>query len=284
VIVNGAEAQFNTDLYATCAQVSIAALIVVGIDAEAMHLAARGISEGRPRLSIRDRLAPLRRRVQRLIVPVLAVTMENVPVVPSEAAGLRTYQAFEAAVRDDEAAIKLIDSVALLGLVAAASTPFVALVCSILGLWRRTARMEGLVATTTILAVVLVAVLLVFQIRIRSRRAAPDLAGSRPAPEPTGSPGRLGGDRGRTGSGGGQPGGVSGSAEGRPDGGGRAIQVAGGEQVEQGAAQDGQHRGAPDQPGGGIALRGRLGAGQHLEPVRDGVGGEAGPRTGRFDE
>ncbi len=61
-------------------------------------------------------------------------------------------------------------------------------------------------------------------------------------------------------------------------GGGGAVDVAGGEQVEQGAAQHGEDEGALPASLGDVAQVGWLGCGEHGEPALDSCVGEAGPK------
>ncbi|MCY1139975.1 hypothetical protein OWR29_18380 [Actinoplanes sp. Pm04-4] len=73
--MNGGGEAVNGDLLATCAQVSIAAVIVVGIDAAAMHLAARAIVGGQTAASIHDRVGALRQVVLKWMTPVVSMTL-----------------------------------------------------------------------------------------------------------------------------------------------------------------------------------------------------------------
>jgi ABC-type dipeptide/oligopeptide/nickel transport system permease component len=164
--MNGAaEEAVNGDLLATCAQVSIAAVIVVGIDAAAMHLAARAISGGKPAASIHDRVEALRQAVLRLMTPVVSMTSET-------AAG--PFEDLDRRVKYNQPIITMINCALATGLVAAAAMPIIALVSAILGLWLKIRPLEGLAALTTILSVLLVAFLLFLQIKMRAK----ELAGS----------------------------------------------------------------------------------------------------------
>ncbi|WP_125811825.1 hypothetical protein [Actinoplanes sp. ATCC 53533] len=169
---NGAADQVNADLLATCAQVCIAAVIVVGIDAAAMHIAARAVSGGQTAATIHERVAKWRRTVPKWLTPVISMTSYD---------GSEPFSALDKRIRNDPFMIGMINCALVAGLVTAATMPILALVMAILGLWLEAPQLEGPVAATTICSVVLVAVLLYLQIRMRAKDIAQTAAGTRPA-------------------------------------------------------------------------------------------------------
>ncbi len=68
------------------------------------------------------------------------------------------------------------------------------------------------------------------------------------------------------------------------DGGGGAVAVAGGEKVQQGAAQHREDFGAPCAARLGVSFGLGLVRGEHGKPVFDGGCGEAGPWAVRVDQ
>jgi hypothetical protein len=146
--------QVNADLLATCAQIAIAAVIVVGIDAAAMHVAARAISGGGTAETIRGRVRRWRHTVPKWLTPVISMLSSG---------GGESFDSLDVRIRNDPFLLRLINLLLIAGLVTAAAMPLLALTMAILGLWLRAEQLEGPVAMSTICSVLLVAILLYLQ-------------------------------------------------------------------------------------------------------------------------
>jgi hypothetical protein len=153
--------QVNADLLATCAQIAIAAVIVVGIDAAAMHVAARAISGGGTAETIRGRVRRWRHTVPKWLTPVISMLSSG---------GGESFDSLDVRIRNDPFLLRLINLLLIAGLVTAAAMPLLALTMAILGLWLRAEQLEAPVAMSTICSVLLVAILLYLQIKMEAKR------------------------------------------------------------------------------------------------------------------
>ncbi|WP_433384230.1 hypothetical protein ACQPZX_23435 [Actinoplanes sp. CA-142083] len=150
----------NSDLLATCAQVAIAVLVVIGIEAAAMHMGARAISDGHLATAIHRRFDSCRHAVQKVVTVVIGMSSTG---PTGSLADLNRRVEYSGPLR------LLINCGLVAGLAMPGLLPILALIMAIVALWLQARQLEAWVAATTITSVVLAAVLLGIQVHTRAK-------------------------------------------------------------------------------------------------------------------